>query len=350
IRGTLPAGAQLRNYKIASVLGQGGFGITYLAEDAVLNRKVAIKEYLPAELAVREGGVSVLPRSTKVAQDFLEGRERFLKEARTLARFEAVPGIVKVLDFLEANGTAYMVLKLVRGQTLANRIKQRTLAHSDELAALFVPLLDGLEEVHRVGFLHRDIKPANIIIDQDGLPTLIDFGASRAGFSGRSVVSVAIFTPGFAAPEQFASGRQGPWTDIYGLSATLYNAIVGEKPPSAFERLVEDTCKSLSEIAPATFPRNLMRGIDEGLRMREADRPQSIAAWREMLWPGEPASSDTVMVRRAAARKSGAATSPHADTTVAPRPTEKPVAPVSPDGSARPRELLSPRNRSIAAA
>jgi serine/threonine protein kinase len=278
------------------------FGTTYLAQDVVLHREVAIKEYLPIQLAIREGGASVLPRSTELAQDFLDGRERFLNEARTLAHLDAIQGIVQVLDFLEANGTAYMIMKLVRGETLASMINRKPLANADELMALLVPLLNGLEKVHRAGFLHRDIKPANIIIDPAGHPTLIDFGASRAGFAGHSVASTAIFTPGFAAPEQFAAAKQGPWTDVYGLSATLYNAIVGQKPPSAFDRTLEDTYQPLSEIAPKAFSRALASGIDAGLRLKAADRPQSIDAWRKLLLPTGPASldSDTVIVRRAA--------------------------------------------------
>jgi len=304
IRGTLPPGARLRNYEIVSVLGQGGFGTTYRAHDVVLHREVAIKEYLPIALAIREGGASVLPRSTELAQDFLDGRDRFLNEARTLARLDAIPGIVQVLDFLEANGTAYMIMKLVRGETLASLISRGPLASPDELLALLNPLLNGLEKVHHAGFLHRDIKPANIIIDSDGRPTLIDFGASRSGFAGRTVASTAIFTPGFAAPEQFASAKQGPWTDIYGLSATLYNAIVGQKPPSAFDRTLEDTYQPLSEIAPKVFSRALVSGIDAGLRLKAADRPQSIEDWRRLLLPPEPShlDSDTVIVRRAATK------------------------------------------------
>src|SRR5262249_3026784 len=234
IRGALPPGVQLHNYKILSVLGQGGFGTTYLAKDAVPNRDVAIKEYLPTDLAVREGGGTVHPRSNELAQDFIDGRDRFVNEARTLARLDTIPGIVEVLDFLEANGTAYMVMRLVAGRTLASVIEQKRLTNSAELKALCLPLLNGLEKGHAPGFLHRDIKPANILIDAAGRPTLIDFGAARAGFAGRGTVSTAIFTPGYAAVEQFTSGQQGPYTDIYALAATLYNAVTGQKPPSAF--------------------------------------------------------------------------------------------------------------------
>src|SRR5215475_10409590 len=134
----------LRNYTIGSVLGQGGFGTTYLAQDTVLHCDVAIKEYLPIELAIREGGNTVLPRSTELAQDFLDGRNRFLNEARTLAKLDRVPGIVQVLDFLEDNGTAYMVMKLITGTTLDEIIKRNPLT-ADKLTALFVTLLDGLE-------------------------------------------------------------------------------------------------------------------------------------------------------------------------------------------------------------
>jgi serine/threonine protein kinase len=327
VRGTLPPGVKLRNYKIKAVLGQGGFGVTYLARDRMLHREVAVKEYLPTALAIREGNSSVLPRSTELAQEFLDGRERFLKEARTLARLDEVPGIVQVLDFLEANGTAYMVMKLVRGETLANLINQKAFAADDEFLALLKPLLDGLEKVHQAGFLHRDIKPANIIVDSSGFPTLIDFGASRAGFAERSVVSTAIFTPGFAAPEQFTSAQQGPWTDIYGLSATLYNAILRQKPPNAFERLVADSYSPLVARALPGLTSNLAAGIDAGLRLKAADRPQSIEAWRTLLWPSGPIStdSDTIVVRRP---------------TIAPSPPPLPEAQIS-------QQRRSRKNRSL---
>ena len=282
-RGSLAVGTRLRNYEILSVLGQGGFGITYRARDLTLDREVAIKEYLPTSLAVREGGETVMPRSTDMAQDFLDGRSRFVDEARTLARFDDVPSIVRVLDFLEANGTAYMVMALVRGFTLADMIRRKGQVEAGDAAAMLMPLLDGLEQVHGAGFLHRDIKPANILVDRRGAPVLIDFGAARAGLIGGSVAATAVFTPGFAAAEQFTAARQGPWTDIYGLSATFYNAIAGGVPPSAFDRLLDDAYRPLMQLAPKGFSHGFLAAIDAGMAVRAADRPQSIADWRRLL-------------------------------------------------------------------
>ena len=225
----LKPGQTVGRYEIVAVLGQGGFGITYRARDAQLGRDVAVKEYLPSALAVRQDGVTVLPRTTKMADDFTWGRDRFVAEGRTLASLEHAPAIVPVFDFLEANGTAYIVMKLVPGDTLENRIKQGPLSPA-EIDRILWPLLDGLAKVHGAGFLHRDIKPANILLDADGNPTLIDFGASRAAMAGRTSVMTAIFTPGYAAAEQMTSAKQGPWSDIYGLSATLYHAITGQAP------------------------------------------------------------------------------------------------------------------------
>jgi len=202
-KGALAPGLNLRHYEIQSVIGQGGFGITYLARDLTLHRDVAIKEYLPTALALRDGGETIVPRSTATAADFLNGRDRFLDEARTLAKLDHMPSVVRVLDFLEANGTAYMVMALARGETLGARPKRDGVLDPAAVDRLLPPLLDGLEEVHGAGFLHRDIKPANILIDRRGLPTLIDFGAARAALAGSSIAMTAIFTSGYAAPEQF---------------------------------------------------------------------------------------------------------------------------------------------------
>jgi serine/threonine protein kinase len=298
LHGTLPPGTRLRNYELISVLGQGAFGITYLARDTLLGRELAIKEYLPTSLAVREGGTTVVPRSTQLAEDFVWGRERFLDEARTLVTLESVPAVVRVYDYLEANGTAYMVMALARGETLEQRLKREGSLPAAIVERLLDRLLDGLEQVHATGFLHRDIKPANIILDAKNNPTLIDFGASRASMAGRTTAMTAVFTPRYAAAEQHTSDEQGPWTDIYGLSVTLYCAVAGRPPPSAVERILNDRYQPLTELRPAGFPHEMLRGIDTGLAVRAADRPQSIAVWRASFASNQVWPDDTTVVDR----------------------------------------------------
>jgi peptidoglycan hydrolase-like protein with peptidoglycan-binding domain len=289
---SLAPGRMIGRYEIVAVLGQGGFGITYRAHDAQLGREVAIKEYLPLALAVRQDGTTVQPRSTTAARDFAWGRDRFVAEGRTLASLQNAPGIVRVFDFLEANGTAYIVMQLLQGETLESRLNQAGALPPAAIDRILWPLLDGLEQVHSAGFLHRDIKPANILLDATGNPTLIDFGASRAAMAGRSTALTAIFTPGYAAAEQMTSARQGPWTDIYSLSATLYHAITGSAPPSAFDRMLDDEYQPLARKAPPGFGRGLLVGLDAGLAVRASDRPQSIAGWRPVL--GQAAAPDAV--------------------------------------------------------
>jgi serine/threonine protein kinase len=305
LRGALPAGARLRGYEILTVLGHGGFGVTYRARDTTLGRDVAIKEYLPTAVAVREDGTTVLPRSTALADEFRWGRDRFLQEARTLARLDGAPAIVRVFDFLEANGTAYMVMALLDGEPLEQRLRRDGCLSQPAIEGLLHPLLDGLAAVHAAGFLHRDIKPDNIMLDAKSAPTLIDFGASRAPMAGGTAAMTAIFTPGYAAAEQFTSAKQGPWTDIYGLCATLHHAIVGRPPPSAFDRMVNDTYEPLARLRPAGFSPALLVAIDAGLKLRAADRPQSIAEWRSML--GQSSTPDNQAAVVSPERKRGLA-------------------------------------------
>lgn len=301
-RGVLPPGTSLQRYEILSVLGQGGFGITYRARDTQLNRDVAIKEYLPSALAVREQTILVLPRSTQMAGEFALGRQRFLDEGRTLATLQRAPSIVRVFDFIEANGTAYIVMELVPGITLEERLSRGKVLSPAEIDKILWPLLDGLAQIHAIDFLHRDIKPANILLDEAGSPTLIDFGSSRAAIAGQTVAATAIFTPGYAAAEQFTAARQGPWTDIYGLSATLYHAITGAPPPSAFDRMLDETYEPLTRRMPAGFAPGLLIGIDAGLAVRASDRPQSIAGWRPILsQAGPPGAQVTVKLAKPAA-------------------------------------------------
>ena len=205
LHGTLPPGTRLRNYELVSVLGHGGFGITYRARDTLLGREAAIKEYLPTSLAVRSHRATVVPRSSEHSENFKWGRDRFLEEARTLVTLEGTPSVVRVYDFLEANGTAYMVMALVRGETLEQRVKRQGALAGPIVERLAQKLLDGLEQVHVSRFLHRDIKPANIIVDPHDDPTLIDFGSSRASMADRTSAMTAVFTPRYAAVEQLTS-------------------------------------------------------------------------------------------------------------------------------------------------
>ena len=332
----LPRGRKVGRYEIDSVLGQGSFGITYSAHDSQLGRNVALKEYLPASLAVRTDGTTVRPRSTQTAADFTWGRDRFVSEGRTIASLHEAPGIVRVFDFLEANGTAYIVMELVRGQTLDARIRSGGPLDRAAVERILGPLLEGLKQVHAAGFLHRDIKPGNILLDARGNPTLIDFGASRAAMADRTTAMTAIFTPGYAAVEQYTSGRQGPWTDIYGVSATLYHAITGKAPPNSIDRMIEDSCLPLARLAPPGFPRPLLSGLDSGLAVRVADRPQSIDDWRALLdGSSMPGDAATVALPRSAPPPAAGVAAPAIPTAVGPPPSARASTPAEPSASAR---------------
>ena len=313
-RGALPVGTRLRSYEISSILGQGSFGITYLAHDTNLDRRVAIKEYLPLSLALRDGGADVVPRSAEQEEQYIRGRERFLAEARTLRRLDRVPAIVHVQDFLEANGTAYMVVTLAKGETLRRRLARDKCLSPAAVERLLFSLLEGLEQVHAAGLLHHHITPANIILDSAGNPTLIDFAAARTAIARGAGSMTSAFTPGYAAPEQYTSARPGPWTDIYGLSATLYHAIAGEPPPSVFERALDDTYQPLTQLLPAGFNSSLLIGIDVGLRLRPSARPQSIADWRSTLPPARRHDEQAAFAMRGSPTEGATATPLWADT------------------------------------
>jgi len=329
----LAPGRVVGRYEVLEVLGQGGFGITYRVRDTQLDREVALKEYLPPALAIRQDGSSVLPRSTEAVEDFSWGRDRFVAEGRTLANLHDAPAIVKVFDFIEANGTSYMVMELVRGGTLEDRVKEKGPLLPPDIDTFLPPLIEGLQRVHATGYLHRDIKPGNILLNEAGLPTLIDFGAARLAIAGRSSTMTAIFTPGYAAPEQFTTGKQGPWTDIYGLAATLHHAITGKAPPSAFDRLLEDTYQPLAGQQIIGYAPQLLAGIDAGLAVRFDERPQSIAAWRALLGGAMADANTTVVMPQPVAAPMPPTPptpptppSPPTALAVAPRPSRRPAA------------------------
>jgi serine/threonine protein kinase len=236
----LPAGYSLQEYRIERVLGVGGFGLTYLAVDSNLNLKVALKEYLPDDIAQRGADNSIGPRSPAAVDTFGWGKRRFLDESRTVASFRH-PNIVRVMRFFEANGTAYMVMEFVEGAALTDWMKARRPIVEAQAAALVGPLLDGLEVVHKAGFLHRDIKPGNIYVRDDGSPVLLDFGSARQ----KSSDLTTIVSPGFAPFEQYHNdGNQGPWSDLYALGGVLYWMVTGHKPHEAAARVRTDRMPS----------------------------------------------------------------------------------------------------------
>ncbi len=282
----LPQGYRIQEYELVRVLGSGGFGITYLGYDHNLDKAVAIKEYLPNDLAVRGDNKSVLPKSTQDKADYEWGLERFLNEAQTLARFDH-RHIIKIHRFFRAHGTGYSVMEYAEGETLSALLQRKGTLTEAELKPILFPILDGLEAVHRADFLHRDIKPGNIVIRDDGSPVLIDFGSARQAVAGKSRSVTAIVTPGYAPIEQYSGkGHQGPWTDIYGLGAVCYRCLTGEAPNDATERLREDPLVPAAKRYQGKASASLLGAIDRALRVDEGERPQTIAEWREELANG----------------------------------------------------------------
>ncbi|MBU0499294.1 MAG: SUMF1/EgtB/PvdO family nonheme iron enzyme [Gammaproteobacteria bacterium] len=267
-------------YRIERVLGEGGFGITYPARDQRLERTVVIKEYLPAEMGARASdSITVRPRTNREA-DYRHGLERYLDEAKALARFTH-PNIVQILDHFEANGTAYIVMNYEAGQTLEERLQDPRPLDQGQILELIVPLLQGLEKVHQAGLLHRDIKPGNIYLRDEGGPLLIDFGAARHALLDVSKSLSAIVSQGYAPPEQYSShGKQGPYTDLYALGAVLYRLITGQVPIESVVRshqLNEDEADPLIPAQQAGQGRAepwLLQLTDRLLAIKSKERPQ----------------------------------------------------------------------------
>src|SRR5258706_1759480 len=288
----LAAGFRLHEYRIDSVLGQGGFGIAYAATDVNLASKVVIKEYLPEEFAFRALDNTVQARDDMDQEFYQNGLDSFLVEARTLATFRH-RHIVRVARFFEANKTAYMVLEYERGQSLKSYRKKRG-DHIDEktIVALLAPLLDGLEVVHTSGYLHRDIKPDNIYVrDEDGSLVLLDFGAARQTAVEKAEMGTVV-TPGYGPIEQYAGGgRQGPWTDIYAMGATLFWLITGKKPYDAPARLEDpDPMPAAETLGKGKYSPEFLRAIDWALKMHPSDRPQDVESFRSALFSSNAAA------------------------------------------------------------
>ncbi|MCE9641468.1 MAG: protein kinase [Betaproteobacteria bacterium] len=282
-RNALPLGSMLLEYRLESVLGSGGFGMTYLGYDTHLEIKVAIKEYLPVELAVRALDGCIVPVSTGTEYNYKWGLDRFLQEARLLAKFSH-PNIVTVSRYFEANGTAYMVMNYESGVSLSQLLKRIPEPDEELLMRILLPLLDGLHAVHQAGFLHRDIKPSNIFIRDTGVPVLLDFGAARLAVGGTTRTMTSILTPGYAPLEQYSTdGNQGPWTDIYSMAAVMYRAVIGDNPPDSVTRLKDDTVMSYLIEARNRFTTGFLHGVNRGLEVDEKKRPQSVPEWKAMF-------------------------------------------------------------------
>ena len=291
LRGALVPGTSLGIYRIESVLGHGGFGIVYRAHHMHLGTIVAIKEFLPIEIAVRDGD-AVHPRSLDCMSAFEEAKDRFLEEAKQLVQFRKHQGVVTCLEFFRANGTAYFVMELEVGMPLSELLQRRENdgrpLDEGDLLAIAEPLLETLSEVHEAGVLHRDIKPSNILVRrEDGMPILMDFGAAKRTVALRTK-SLAPNTEGYAAIEQIGEGHLGTWTDLYGVGAVLWRIVAGGKPPwrppnpmkvesrlNATLRGARDPMPSAREIGSGRFSEGVLDAIDSCLVLRETERIQT---------------------------------------------------------------------------
>ncbi|MEW5726145.1 MAG: serine/threonine-protein kinase, partial [Thermodesulfobacteriota bacterium] len=294
--GALAPGTTLADrYMVGRCLGQGGFGITYLAWEEQLTRPVAIKEFFPREISYRDNDHTTVQPITQYKDKFSDILERFLLESRTVATFHQ-PNIVPIWFSFEANSTAYFVMPYHRGQTLEDWLfeNQDRVTEAD-LVNIFVPLIHGLEAVHQAGILHRDIKPRNIYISEDGTPLLLDFGSARNVMSESFSV---MMTHGYAPLEQYFSqqsskeGRQGPWTDIYAVAATLYACFKCEfEGPHlvpiqrAPERVEGDQTQHIREVARIKVSSPVAEAIMMGLRVNPKERPQTAKEFRKMIEP-----------------------------------------------------------------
>jgi serine/threonine protein kinase len=287
IGNALPAGTYLGEFELLGVLGEGGFGIVYTAQDHSLQRRVALKEYMPSALAARTEGSQVQVRAERYRETFDIGLRSFVNEARLLAQFDHA-SLVKVYRFWEANGTAYMVMPLYEGITLKDKLKQMGTAPDEAwLMSILAALTEALAVIHAVSCFHRDIAPDNVILLAGSeRPLLLDFGAARRVISDMTQALTVILKPGYAPVEQYAEVpemKQGPWTDVYALAATMHYAIVGRTPPTSVGRLMNDTYEPLSVSAAGRYSARFLQAIDNALAVRPAERTASIDALRSEL-------------------------------------------------------------------
>ncbi|CAN5785377.1 hypothetical protein BH11PSE8_BH11PSE8_33230 [soil metagenome] len=293
----LPLGSQVSEFRIQGLIGQGGFGIVYRAYDTSLQRQVALKEYMPSALARRGAdGHCAEPRSAADLPLFEAGLKSFVNEARLLACFDH-PALVKVFQFWEANGTAYMAMPMYEGPTLRTVLQVRGPGEPEAGIRLWLlPLLDAIDTLHRARCYHRDIAPDNILITPGG-PLLLDFGAARQVIGDMTRALTVVLKPGYAPIEQYGedpSIGQGPWTDLYALACVVRYAITGHTPISSVERILSDRMRPLGEFAGGDYSPEFLCAIDAALAVRPEDRPQSVDAFRDLLAGAAPADREEV--------------------------------------------------------
>jgi serine/threonine protein kinase len=307
VDGELPVGRRLQEFVIEGLVGIGGYSIVYLVRDTQLDRQVAIKEYMPAALALRAPNGEVHARSPRHREHFELGLRSFLGEARLLASFDHA-SLVKVYRFWVENGTAYMVMPYYQGMTLKKwLVALGTPPSEDWLRRLADPLIEALAAIHHEKCYHRDVAPDNILLlfdkragpflEQKPRPLLLDFGAARRVISDATQNLTAILKSGYSPIEQYGGSealRQGAWTDVYALSAVLYTAVAGRTPPSAVARIVKDDMVPAVKLGAGRYSNQFLAAIDAGLAVRPERRPQSMAAFGECFEATSPAVAEPV--------------------------------------------------------
>jgi len=330
---TLPDGTRLGEFEIKGLIGEGGFGIVYLAYDESLQRQVALKEYMPSSLAARSNTTATVSvKSDRHRETFQAGLKSFVNEARLLAQFDH-PSLVKVYRFWEGHGTAYMVMPYYEGPTLKRALADLGRPPTEtELKAWLRPLLDALEVMHAAHCFHRDIAPDNILLTATG-PLLLDFGAARRVIGDMTHALTVVLKPGYAPIEQYgeesSSMPQGAWTDLYALACVVYYAVTGKAPMSSVDRLMADKLKPLSEVGSGRYSEHFLKAMDACLAVRPHERPQSVTQLRALIdtaptpEPAAPAAPSTARLNTPLA----VAPAPPVDSVAPPPAVTQPVHP-----------------------
>ncbi len=359
----LPVGTRLHEFEITQLLGEGGFGIVYLALDTMLKRRVALKEYMPSSLAARTESSEVKVKSERYAETFNAGMKSFINEAQLLASFDH-GSLVKVYRFWEQNGTAYMVMPFYEGKTLRDTLRGLREAPSEQwLLTLLDPLTEALEVIHTQNCYHRDIAPDNVMMLADTQrPLLLDFGAARRVIGDMTQALTVILKPGYAPVEQYAEipgMKQGAWTDVYALAAVVHYAITGRTPPPSVGRLLNDTYQPLAQVAAGRYSAGFLAAVDRALAVRPEARTATVAQFRQEIGLGHggapaparapapapvQALEPTVLVKPPEPAAPQPATA-FEKTVLAPPPQAAQPAPPPRDASPAPAALAAPTSK-----